>query len=81
MGIMKKVEIYSTPVCTYCAAAKDFFKKNNVEYTEYNVASDQAKRAEMLEKSGQMGVPVIDVGGDIVVGYDEKVLKELLSIA
>ncbi|HVU06329.1 MAG TPA: glutaredoxin domain-containing protein [Candidatus Paceibacterota bacterium] len=78
---MKKVEIYSTPVCTYCAAAKDFFKKNNVEYTEYNVASDQAKRAEMLEKSGQMGVPVIDVGGDIVVGYDEKVLKELLSIA
>ncbi|HVT75274.1 MAG TPA: glutaredoxin domain-containing protein [Candidatus Paceibacterota bacterium] len=78
---MKKVEIYSTPVCTYCAAAKDFFKKNNVEYTEYNVAADQAKRAEMLEKSGQMGVPVIDVGGDIVVGYDEKVLRQLLAIA
>lgn len=78
---MKKVEIYSTPVCTYCAAAKDFFKKNNVEYTEYNVAADQARRAEMLEKSGQMGVPVIDVGGDIVVGFDEKVLKELLAVA
>ncbi len=77
---MKKVEIYSTPVCTYCNAAKDFFKKNNVEYTEYNVAADQARRAEMLEKSGQMGVPVIDVGGDIVVGYDEKVLKQLLAI-
>ncbi|MBX4209527.1 glutathione S-transferase N-terminal domain-containing protein [Candidatus Parcubacteria bacterium] len=77
---MKKVEIYSTPVCTYCAAAKEFFKKNNVPYTEYDVASDQAKRAEMLEKSGQMGVPVIDVGGDIVVGFDEKILRELLVI-
>ncbi|HEU5114500.1 MAG TPA: glutaredoxin domain-containing protein [Candidatus Paceibacterota bacterium] len=77
---MKKVEIYSTPVCTYCAAAKDFFKKNNVPYTDYNVAADQGKRAEMLEKSGQMGVPVIDIGGDIVVGYDEKVLRQLLEI-
>lgn len=77
---MKKVEIYSTPTCTYCGAAKEFFKKNNVAYTEYNVASDSAKRAEMLEKSGQMGVPVIDVGGDIVVGFDEKVLKELLAV-
>lgn len=77
---MKKVEIYSTPTCTYCAAAKDFFKKNGVEYTEYNVASDQARRAEMLEKSGQMGVPVIDVGGDIVVGFDQKVLSDLLAV-
>jgi len=77
---MKKVEIYSTPTCTYCAAAKDFFKKNNVAYTEYNVAADQAKRAEMLEKSGQLGVPVIDVAGDIVVGYDQKVLSQLLGV-
>ncbi len=77
---MKTVQIYSTPVCTYCASAKDFFKKNNIAYTEYNVASDQAKRAEMLEKSGQMGVPVIDVGGDIVVGFDEKVLRHLLDV-
>lgn len=77
---MKKVEIYSTPVCTYCNAAKDFFKANNVAYTEYNVAADQARRAEMLEKSGQMGVPVIDVGGDIVVGFDEKILRQLLAV-
>jgi glutaredoxin 3 len=77
---MKKVEIYSTPVCKYCSAAKDFFKKNNVAYTEYNVASDQARKEEMVEKSGQLGVPVIDVGGDIVVGYDEKILKELLGV-
>jgi glutaredoxin 3 len=77
---MKKVEIYSTPVCKYCSLAKDFFKKNNVQYSEYNVAADQARKEEMVEKSGQLGVPVIDVGGDIVVGFDEKVLKQLLSI-
>jgi len=77
---MKKVEIYSTPVCVYCGHAKEFFKKHNIAYTEYNVAADTVKRAEMLEKSGQMGVPVIDVGGDIVVGYDEKILSELLEI-
>ncbi len=77
---MKKVEIYSTPVCKYCVAAKDFFKKNNIPYSEYDVAVDQAKRAEMVEKSGQLGVPVIDVGGDIVVGFDEKVLRELLEV-
>ncbi len=78
---MKKVEIYSTPVCKYCSLAKDFFKKNNIAYTEYNVAADQVKKAEMIEKSGQLGVPVIDVGGDIVVGFDEKILKELLAVA
>ena len=77
---MKKVEIYSTPVCKYCGLAKEFFKNNNIAYTEYNVAADQAKKEEMIEKSGQLGVPVIDVGGDIVVGFDEKVLKELLEV-
>lgn len=77
---MKTVEIYSTPTCVYCGSAKDFFKKNNVPYTEYNVAADQAKRAEMVEKSGQLGVPVIDIGGDVVVGYDEKLIADLLGI-
>ncbi|MFA6158931.1 MAG: glutaredoxin domain-containing protein [Candidatus Paceibacterota bacterium] len=77
---MKKVEIYSTPTCTYCGHAKEFFKKNNVAYTEHNVASDTVKRTEMLEKSGQMGVPVIDIDGSIVVGYDEKILRDLLEI-
>lgn len=77
---MKKVEIYSTPVCKYCNLAKDFFKKNNIAYTEFDVASDATKRAEMVEKSGQLGVPVIDIGGDVVVGYDEAVIKELLGV-
>lgn len=76
---MKKVEIYSTPTCVYCSHAKEYFKKNGVSYTEYNVAADTAKRAEMVEKSGQMGVPVIDIGGSIVVGYDEKIIADLLA--
>lgn len=80
VSIMKKVEIYSTPVCRYCNLAKDFFKKNSIAYTEYDVAGDQARRAEMVEKSGQLGVPVIDVGGDIVVGFDERTLRELLAL-
>ena len=60
---MKNVLIYSTPTCTYCTMAKDFFKKNNITYTEFNVASDASRRKEMVEKSGQMGVPVIDIDG------------------
>jgi glutaredoxin len=60
--------------------AKDFFKKNDVSYTEYNVASDAAKRGEMVEKSGQMGVPVIQIGEQVIVGYDQKLITELLGL-
>jgi glutaredoxin-like YruB-family protein len=77
---MKNVSIYSTPTCTYCNMAKEFFKKNNVAYTEFNVASDSTKRAEMIEKSGQMGVPVIDIDGQVVVGYDKDTVAGLLGI-
>lgn len=77
---MKTVTIYSTPTCTYCTMAKDFFNENGVKYTEYNVATDLGKRREMVEKSGQMGVPVIDVGGDVIVGYDEDTLRGLLGV-
>ena len=76
---MKKVEIYSTPTCTYCNAAKEFFTQNNVEYVEYDVAADLAKRTEMVEKSGQMGVPVIDIEGTVIVGFDEAKIKEALA--
>ena len=75
---MKNVTIYSTVTCHYCALAKEFFKANKVPYTEYNVGTDLAKRKEMVDKSGQMGVPVIDVAGEIIVGFDEDRLKELL---
>jgi glutaredoxin len=60
--------------------AKDYFEANHVSYTEHNVATDLPKRQEMIQKSGQMGVPVIDIGGEIVVGFDEPRLKELLAI-
>lgn len=76
---MKKVTIYSTPTCTYCHAAKEFFTQNNIEYTEYDVAADEAKRTEMVDKSGQMGVPVIDIEGTIIVGFDEPRIKEALA--
>jgi glutaredoxin-like YruB-family protein len=76
---MKKVTIYSTPTCTYCQAAKEFFKANGVEYVELDVAADLAARADMVSKSGQMGVPVIDIEGTIVIGFDEERLKSALS--
>ena len=76
----KQVTIYSTPSCHFCKAAKEFFAENKVAYTEFNVASDLDKRKEMIEKSGQMGVPVISIGNDIVVGFDEGRLKELLAV-
>ena len=76
----KAVKIYSTPTCHYCNIAKDFFKEKGVKYEEYNVAVDLDKRREMVDKSGQMGVPVIDIGGDIVVGFDEEQITKLLGL-
>lgn len=79
---MKKVEIYSTPSCHFCQMAKEFFKENGVEYTNYDVASDTAKRQEMMEKSGQLGVPVIVIDNkDLVIGFDQKQVSKLLGIA
>ena len=77
---MKTVSIYSTPTCVYCNMAKSFFKANGVTYSEFNVASDLDKRKEMIDKTGQMGVPVIDIGGEIVVGFDEAKIRSTLGI-
>lgn len=76
----KQVTIYSTPTCHFCHAAKEFFTANHIKFTDINVASDLEKRKEMIEKSGQMGVPVITIGSDLVVGFDEGRLKELLAV-
>lgn len=76
----QNVTIYSTPTCHFCHAAKDFFTDNHVTYTEHNVASDLAKRQEMIQKSGQMGVPVITINDEVVVGFDEEKLKTLLVL-
>ncbi len=77
---MKKVIIYSTPVCTYCNMAKEFFKQHNVEYTEHDVATDLNARKEMIDKSEQMGVPVIDIEGEIIVGFDKEQLSKTLGL-
>lgn len=78
----KKVEIYSTESCHFCHMAKEFFAANKISFTNYNVGVDTAKRAEMIEKSGQMGVPVIVIDDkDIVVGFDKNALTKLLGIS
>ena len=77
---MKNVTIYSTPTCHYCHAAKDFFKENNIAFTDKDVLADRAAGQEAIKKSGQMGVPVIDVDGEIVIGFDEEKLRELLGV-
>ncbi len=77
---MQSVTIYSTPTCHFCHAAKEFFAENNVSYTEHDVASDMDKRAEMIDMTGQMGVPVIRIGDDVVIGFDEDKVKELLKV-
>jgi len=74
------VTIYSTPVCHYCHLAKDFFTENNISFTEHDVAADLDKRTEMIDLTGQMGVPVIRIGDEVVVGFDEDKVKELLKM-
>ncbi len=75
----KEVTIYSTQTCKYCHLVEAMFKEKNVEYTKIDVGVDAVKRNEMIAKSGQMGVPVIDFGGEIVVGFDEERLAELIA--
>jgi glutaredoxin 3 len=74
------VTIYSTPTCHFCHAAKDFFTANKVAYTEHNVATDLPKRQEMIQKSGQMGVPVITIDDSVIVGFDEEKIKSSLGV-
>ncbi len=77
---MKNVTIYSTPTCHFCKMAKAFFKENNIAYTEHDVASDMEKRKEMVEKSGQMGVPLIIIGEELITGFDKSRISELLGL-
>ena len=78
---MAQVTIYSTPTCVYCNAAKKFFAQNNITYTEHDVAADMEKRKEMIEKSGQMGVPVIVIDSEMIIGFNQPKIKQLLGIA
>ncbi len=77
---MSIVTIYSTPSCHFCHMAKDFFKEKNVEFQDFDVSADQEKRKEMIEKSGQMGVPVIIIGNQLIVGFNKPKIVEILGI-
>jgi glutaredoxin-like YruB-family protein len=77
---MKKVIVYSTDSCPFCTMAKDFLKHKKVKFDEVNVAEDEGKLQEMLKKSGQTGVPVLDIGGEIIIGFDEQRIKTALGL-
>ncbi len=74
------VIVYSTPTCPYCNQLKEYLSEKKVKYENIDVSTDQDKAQEMIKKSGQMGVPVIDANGEILVGFDKKKVAELLKI-
>jgi len=74
-----EVIVYSTPTCPYCSAAKDYFRDNEVEFTDYDVSSDREKAREMIEKTGQQGVPVIEIDGEVVIGFDKDKIENLIQ--
>ena len=76
----KKVEIYSTPTCHFCHLAKDWFKEKGVEYVDYDVSVDKDKLSEMMSITGQRGVPVIKIGNDVVIGFNQPMLAQILNI-
>ena len=77
---MASVKVYSTQTCPYCVRAKDFLIENKVEFEDIDVGVDQAAGQEMVKKSGQYGVPVIEIDDQIVVGFDKEKIKELLKL-
>ena len=75
----KKVVVYSTPTCPYCKRAKDYLSRKRISFVDHNVAQDRDAANEMIQKSGQMGVPVITIDGEVVVGFNQTLLDRLLS--
>jgi glutaredoxin-like YruB-family protein len=78
---MSQVTIYSTPTCGFCHQAKEYFKEKNIQFTDFDVANDEKKAEEMIEKTGQTAVPVIDIDGQIVIGFDKEKINELLHLS
>lgn len=74
------ITVYSTPTCPFCKKVKVYLEEHKLSFSDVDVMNDQGKAAEMIQKSGQMGVPVIDIDGEIVVGFDQKKLDTLLEI-
>lgn len=77
---MAEVKVYSTPTCPYCIRAKQFLKEKNIIFTDLDVSADQQAAEEVVKKSGQMGVPVLDIEGEIIVGFDKDRIKQALGI-
>jgi len=76
---MKKIKVYSTPTCPWCLRAKNFLAGKKIRFEDINVAENEKARNEMIEKSGQMGVPVLDINGEIIVGFDEDTINRALE--
>jgi len=76
----KNVLVYSTPTCPFCTRVKEFLKENNISFTAIDVSSDQEAAEKMVQKSGQMGVPVLDIDGEIIVGFDKDAIKQALGL-
>lgn len=77
---MPKVIVYSTEQCPWCTVAKDFLKENNIEFETKDIATDEVARNEILEKTGRMGVPVLDIDGTVIVGFDQEAIKKALGL-
>ena len=77
---MAQIRIYSTPWCTYCKMAKEFFTTHNIAFDEKDVAEDEQARDEMVKKSGQLGVPVITIDDKVIVGFDKKAITQILGV-
>jgi glutaredoxin-like YruB-family protein len=75
-----KIRVFSTPTCPYCFTLKEFLKQNNFEFEDIDVSKDENALKEMVEKSGQMGVPVVEIDGEIVVGFDKEKICQLLNL-
>jgi len=75
-----KVKVYSTSTCPYCDMAKNFLRENKIEFEDINVGEDQEKAREMVAKTGQMGVPVIEIDGEFIVGFNEPKIREKLGL-
>ncbi|MBU2634105.1 MAG: glutaredoxin family protein [Nanoarchaeota archaeon] len=73
------IKIYSTPTCPHCVHAKDYLKEKNIEFEYIDVSKDKEAAKEMVEKSGQMGVPVLDINGTIIVGFDKEAIDKALE--
>jgi glutaredoxin-like YruB-family protein len=76
----KNVKVYSTPACPWCIRLKQFLKENNIEFQNIDVSADQQAVDELMQKSGQMGVPVLDIEGQIIVGFDRDSIKSALGL-